>query len=261
MWLHTRCDLTFDFAVPTPLILMLRPRSEAHQWVARETYELSPGVHAFEFTDTYGNRCQRLTAPPGAFAIATTADVRVADTAGAAPGAPFVDIEALPDDVLIHLLPSRFCESDRFGRMAAEIAAGCALGYDQVAAITAWIRAGVRYEPGTSDVPITAIDVNQRRAGVCRDLSHLGIALCRGLSIPARLGVGYLHGLVPMDMHAWFEAYVGGRWHVFDATQAGPVAGYVAVGYGRDAADVAIFNQFGPPANTTTQEVAVSRID
>ncbi|GAB3686259.1 transglutaminase-like domain-containing protein [Salinisphaera aquimarina] len=261
MWLRTRNDLTFDFAVPTPLILMLRPHSGSDQWIAREEYRLEPHVPACEFTDTYGNLCQRLTAPPGQFAISTIAEVKVADAVAQAPGAPFVDIEQLPDNVLIYLLPSRFCESDRFGEMAAEITAGHALGYDQVAAIAGWLRERIRYVPGTSDIPISAVDVNLRQVGVCRDLSHLGIALCRGLSIPARLVVGYLHELEPMDMHAWFEAYVGGRWYTFDATQAELGGGYVAIGYGRDAADVAIFNQFGPPANETSQQITVERFD
>lgn len=261
MWLRTRNDLTFDFVVSTPLILMLRPHSGAQQWIAREEYRLAPHVPACEFTDTYGNLCQRLTAPPGHFAISTVAEVKVAESVEQTPGAPFVDIAELPDDVLIYLLPSRFCESDRFGHMAAEITAGHTLGYDQVAAIARWLFENIRYVPGTSDIPISAVDVNLRQAGVCRDLSHLGVALCRGLSIPARLVVGYLYGLTPMDMHAWFEAYVGGRWYTFDATQAQLSGGYVAVGYGRDAADVAIFNQFGPPANETSQHVTVERID
>ncbi|MES1925608.1 transglutaminase family protein [Salinisphaera sp. T31B1] len=261
MWLRTRCELTFDFAVATPLILMLRPHGGAEQWVGREEYRLEPYVHACEFTDSYGNLCQRLTAPADDFTIVTSADVQVVERVDTAPGAPFVDIESLPDDVLIYLLPSRYCESDRFGQMAAEIAAGHTLGYDQVAAIAAWLRHRIRYVPGSSDVPISAVDVNLRQAGVCRDLSHLGIALCRGLSIPARLVVGYLHALAPMDMHAWFEAYVGGRWYTFDATQPGSAGGYVAIGYGRDAADVAIFNQFGPPANRTSQQVTVERLD
>ena len=89
---------------------------------------------------------------------------------------------------------------------------------------------------------MSAVEVNQQREGVCRELAHLGIALSRSLCIPARIVVGYLHELEPMDFHAWFEAYVGGRWYTFDATQAVPRGGRVAVAYGRDAADVAIFN-------------------
>jgi transglutaminase-like putative cysteine protease len=180
-----------------------------------------------------------------------------ADQVDESPGAPFVDIEHLPDAVLNYLLPSRYCESDRFGQIATEIAAGQQLGYDQVKAIESWIRTNIRYEPGSSDVPVSAVEVISREWGVCRDLSHLGIALCRSLSIPARLVVGYLYGLEPLDLHAWFEAYVAGRWYIFDATQAQLTGGYVAIGYGRDAADVAIYNQFGPAVYPITQDVRV----
>ena len=261
MWLRTSYELTFEIDVATPFILMLRPRSGAQQWVAREEYRIRPYVPVSEFTDNYGNLCQRLTAPPGAFAVYTAADIKTADQVDQAPGAPFVDIEYLPDAALAYLLPSRFCESDRFGLMATSITAGQLLGYDQVKAIETWLRSNIRYEPGNSDLPVSAVEVNMRQSGVCRDLSHLGIALCRSLSIPARLMVGYLYGLKPMDLHAWFEAYVGGRWYTFDPTQTELRGGYVAIGYGRDAADVAIYNQFGPPVYPTTHEVRVELID
>jgi transglutaminase-like putative cysteine protease len=178
-----------------------------------------------------------------------------------APGAPFVEIQNLPDAVLSYLLPSRYCESELFNQMATEITAGQKLGYDQVSAIESWLRTTIRYEPGSSDTPVSAVGINSRQSGVCRDLSHLGIALCRSLSIPARLVVGYLYGLKPMDMHAWFEAYVADRWYTFDATQSSPMTGYVTIGYGRDAADVAVYNQFGPPVYPTTQNVDVQLIE
>jgi len=261
MWLRTSCDFTFDISVPTPFILMLRPRSGAQQWISREEYKLSPSVPVFEFTDSYGNLCQRLVAPPGDFLVRTVADVMTADQVDEAPGAPFVEIQNLPDAVLSYLLPSRYCESEKFGDMAASITDGQQLGYDQVAAIQAWLRNTIRYEPGSSDTPVSAAEVNSRQSGVCRDLSHLGIALCRSLSIPARLVVGFLHGLAPMDLHAWFEAYVGGRWYTFDATQPELKGGYVALGFGRDAADVAVYNQFGPPVYPTAQSVDVQLIE
>jgi transglutaminase-like putative cysteine protease len=253
--------MTFDIAVPTPFILMLRLRSGAQQWVASEEYRLMPSVPVYEFTDNFGNLCQRLNAPLGYFAVYTSADVMTADQVDQSPGAPFVDIEYLPDAVLSYLLPSRYCESDRFGHMATEIAAGQQLGYDQVKAIETWLRTNIRYEPGSSDIPLSAVEVNSRQWGVCRDLSHLGIALCRSLSIPARLVVGYLYGLEPLDLHAWFEAYVAGRWYTFDATQTELTGGYVVIGYGRDAADVAIYNQFGPAVYPKTQDIRVELIE
>lgn len=260
MWLATRCDLEFDIAVPTPFILMLRPRSGAQQWVAREQYHLVPSVQAVEFTDGYGNLCQRLTAPPGEFSIRTAADVLVADQMDRDPGANFVDVRNLPDPMLEYLLPSRYCESDRFNQMALEITGNCVPGIQTVIRIEQWVRDNIRFEPGGSTVPVSAAEVNVRQSGVCRDLAHLGIALCRSVSIPARMVVGYLHGLEPMDLHAWFEAYVGGRWYSFDATQPRLRAGYVALGYGRDATDVAVYNQFGPAVIPRYQRVDVELI-
>jgi len=260
MWLRTTCDLTFEITVPTPFILMLRPRSGAEQWIAREEYRLTPSVPVVEFTDVYGNLCQRLMAPPGSFAVHTVAEVMTADAVDRCPGAPFVEIQNLPDAVLSSLLPSRYCESEHFGELASAITADCQPGYDQVQAIETWLRTHVSYEPGSSDALFSALQVESRRVGVCRDLAHLGIALCRSISIPARLVVGFLHDLRPMDLHAWFEAYVGGRWYTFDATQAALRSGYVALGYGRDAADVAVYNQFGPPVYPITQIVDVQRI-
>jgi transglutaminase-like putative cysteine protease len=260
MWLRTSCDLSFNIPTPIPFVLMLRPRSGAQQWIAREIYRLEPSVPVFEFTDEYGNLCQRLIAPTGVFKIFTSADVMTADSIDKNPGAPFVEIQNLPDVVLGYLLPSRYCESDRFNELASEITAGHALGYDQVNAIVNWLRENVTYSPGSSVTPMSAVEINIRQVGVCRDLAHLGIALCRSISIPARMVVGYLYQLEPMDLHAWFEAFVGGRWYTFDATQENMKGGYVTVGYGRDAADVAIFNQFGPAVYPETQTVRVQRI-
>jgi len=261
MWLHTSCDLTFNIEVPTPFVLMLRPQSGVQQWIDFEEYRIEPCVPVFEFIDSYGNFCQRLIAPPGHFAIFTAAEVKTSDYMDQAPGAEFVEIQNLPDNVLSYLLPSRYCESDTFSQMANEITAGAALGYDQVAAIVAWLRARIRFEPNRSNIPVSAKEVNDRGWGVCRDLSHLGIALCRSLSIPSRMVVGYLYELEPMDLHAWFEVYVGDRWYAFDATQEQMKGGYVAIGYGRDAADVAVYNQFGPALQPISQQIKVEQLN
>ncbi|MBU0946049.1 MAG: transglutaminase family protein [Proteobacteria bacterium] len=261
MHLQTSCDLTFIITVPTPFVFMLRPRSGVQQWVSCEKYVLHPPTYVNEFTDHYGNLCQRLLAQPGDLSIMTRAEVIVADGVDRAPGGPFIEIPNLPDYVLSFLLPSRYCESEHFGQMAADITAGYSCGYDQVAAIESWIRSTIRYECGMSDIPVSASEVNSRQWGVCRDLAHLGITLCRALCIPARMVVGYLHELQPMDMHAWFEAYVADRWYTFDPTQTGSAGGYVVLGYGRDAADVAVYNQFGPAVFPATKEVSVERKD
>ena len=159
VWLVTKCKLTFDIPVPVPFVLMLRPRSGAQQWIAREEYRLQPSVPVFEFTDGYGNLCQRLIAPSGNFEIFTSAEVMTADRVDQSIGAPFVEIQNLPDTVLSYLLPSRYCESDRFHQMATDITVGRRPGYDQVGAIVSWVRNNVRYQPGSSDMPVSASEV------------------------------------------------------------------------------------------------------
>lgn len=261
MKLRTRCSLTFDISVPSPFILMLRPRSGAHQWVTREEYSLLPQVPVREFSDSFGNLCQRIVAPVGPFELHTEAEVFISGLMDRDPGVPFVEIQDLPDEVLQYLLPSRYCEADMFGQLASEITAGQALGYNQVSAIETWIRSNFSYDLSSSDSSVSAADVNARRSGVCRDFAHLGIALCRSISIPARMVVGYLFELEPMDLHAWFEAFIGGRWYTFDATQNTLKSGYVVLGIGRDAADVAVYNHFGPPLVPLKQRVNVELIE
>lgn len=246
MQLNAGCELRFEAHAPTPLVLMLRPRSGAGQWIIREEYQITPAVNVTEFTDVYGNLCQRLVAPQGEFSIHFTATVQTADQIDVAPGAPYTPVEDLPDDVLHYTLPSRYCQSDQLGDLATEITNGAEPGYDQAEAIRAWINTNVRYEYGTSDASTSATDTARARVGVCRDFTHLGISLCRALNIPARMVVGYLHELDPMDLHAWFEAYADGRWFTFDATQTEPRGNRITVAYGRDAADVAFTTQFGP---------------
>jgi transglutaminase-like putative cysteine protease len=171
-----------------------------------------------------------------------------------------VEVQQLPDETLPFLLPSRFCESDRFLQMASSLVTGLAPGYDQCAAIVDYIRQTIQYVPGAGQQVISACEVNERSQAVCRDMAHLGIALCRALAIPARMVVGYLATLVPMDLHAWFEAYVGGRWYTFDPTQNNLRGGRVAIAYGRDAADVAVYNQFGDPVKLLRMEVRVENL-
>jgi transglutaminase-like putative cysteine protease len=246
MRLNAGCEISFEASAPTPLILMLRPRSGLGQWVVREEYLLEPTVPVIEYTDGYGNLCQRLVTPEGAFRVRTAACIETADQIDVEPSAPFVPAQNLPENVIQFLLPSRYCQSDRLGDLAAEIVAEALPGYEQVEAIRAWIQANVAYQYGTSDASTSAVDTAQQRVGVCRDFAHLGIALCRSLTIPARMVVGYLHQLDPMDLHAWFEAFLGDRWYTFDPTQEKPRGNRIAIGYGRDATDVALATQYGP---------------
>ena len=201
-----------------------------------------------------------LSHPQGLFLSCTAADIEAADAVDFGPSAPFVEVQELPEETLPFLLPSRFCESDRFSAMASSIVVGRMSGYDQCSAIVEYIRSTLAYRPGSGQDVISAAEVNQRTTAVCRDMAHLGIALCRALSIPARMVVGYLETLRPMDLHAWFEAYVGHRWYTFDPTQKDLMGGRVAIAYGRDAADVAIYTQFGDPVELVRMTVQVERL-
>ena len=257
MWLHASTRLEFYAEVATPFLFMLRPRSGWQQWIGREEYVLTPSVPAVEFTDAFGNLCQRLVAPAGPFSIRASADIECPTAADAAPGAPFVEVDFLPEEVLPFLLPSRYCESDCFYEMSADLTTGYLPGWNQVRAIVDHVAGTIRYTPGSGSTLRSAREVNGCTDAVCRDMTHLAIALTRALSIPARMVVGYLESLAPMDLHAWFEAFVGGRWYTFDPTQANLEGGRVAIAYGRDAADVAIFTQFGDPVALTLMEVRV----
>jgi transglutaminase-like putative cysteine protease len=259
MKLAVGCHLTFDATEPTPLILMLKPRSGDSQWVFSETYLLEPFVPAREYTDIHGNLCQRLIAPVGILNIRTEAHVETSDTIAVEPCTPMTAIEFLPDWTLQFLLPSRYCQSDRLLDLAEEIVADYLPGYDRVEAIRAWIHDRIEYRYGTSDSSTSALDTAEQRVGVCRDFAHLGIALCRALDIPARMVVGYLYELEPMDLHAWFEAYLNGKWYTFDSTQSQPRGNRIAIAYGRDAADVAFATQFCP-ITLTKMEVWVKPI-
>jgi len=245
MRLKAECSLSFEAKDPTPAIFMLRPRSGEGQWITREEYLLRPNVPVVEYTDGFGNLCQRLVVPVGKFDLHTAAWVETADGIDISPDAAYVSVEDLPEGVLQFLLPSRYCQSDQIGDLAFEIVGEVTPGYAQVEAIRAWIHTQVKYAYGTSNASTSALDTAKEKIGVCRDFAHLGIALCRSVNIPARMVVGYLYQLDPMDLHAWFEAFVGDRWYTFDATQTQPRGNRIAIAYGRDAADVALSTQFG----------------
>ncbi len=144
-----------------------------------------------------------------------------------------------------YLMPSRYCQSDALGRLALQKFGHIHSPYDQVTAITEWINTTVEYLPGATNSSTSAYDTVTQCAGVCRDFAHLGIALCRALTIPARYFTGYAYQLQPPDFHACFEALIGGKWLLFDATHLAPLNGLVRIGYGRDAADVSVCTTFG----------------
>ena len=251
MRLDASCEIAFETDVFVPAILMLRPRSGWGQWVAREEYAFAPRVPVIEFTDTFGNLCQRVVIPPGAMTLRAGCTVETPDEVDVDASAAYIWPQNLPESVLHFLYPSRYCPSDQLAALASEIVQGVTIGWPQVEAIRAWLHAHVEYRYGTSTPATTALDTAHARVGVCRDFAHLGIALCRALNIPARMVVGYKHQLDVPDIHAWFEAYVGFRWFVFDGSSARTDGNRIAIAYGRDATDVAFVTQFGPLALTS----------
>jgi transglutaminase-like putative cysteine protease len=246
MRLDAGCEMTLEADADCPAIAMLRPRSGLAQWLVRESYEFDPWVPTTEYVDIYGNLCQRLVIPQGRMRIRVEATVETEAWIAIDCDAPVTPVAELPDSSLIYLLPSRYCPADKIGPQAQQIVQGLAPGYPQVEAIRAWIHDRIAYRYGVSNASTDALDTLNAGAGVCRDYTHVGVALTRSLNIPARMVVGYLHGLDPMDMHAWFEAFVGGRWYTFDATQDRPRGGRLVMAYGRDAADVALISNYGP---------------
>jgi len=255
MILDATCQLDYLTTEDIPAIFMLRPRSGWAQWIMREDFHIHPQVPVLEFTDLYGNLCQRTVMPAGEFHFAVSCRARVADFVDVDTLAPLVLVQHLPTEIMHYLLPSRYCQSDKLSALALSIVGDAPPNYMLVARIHAWIHQHICFESGSSDASTSALETADTRRGVCRDFAHLGIALCRAVNIPARMVVGFLYDLKPMDMHAWFEAFIGGRWFTFDPTEKVTRGNRIVVAYGRDAADVALATMLG---TFTMQNMQVS---
>jgi len=259
MILDATCQLDYQTAVDVPAIFMLRPRSGLAQWIIREEFHLQPQVPVLEYTDLYGNLCQRTVMPAGDFHLSVQYRVQVPCVVDSDETAPLMPVENLPTEALLYLLPSRYCQSDQLGSLAAEIIGDLPSNFQMVERIRTWILQHVSYESGFSDSSTSALETAKLRRGVCRDFAHLGIALCRAINVPARMVVGFLHQFKPMDLHAWFEAFIGGRWFTFDAAEETTRGNRIVVAYGRDAADVALATMFGS-FTLQNMEVTVSEV-
>jgi len=245
MILDATCQISFTATAPIPAIMMLRPRSGYAQWITREEYAFEPHAPVVEYTDGFGNLCQRVLIPSGQFDVHCSCRAHTADTIDVDPSAAFVPVHQLPETALQFLLPSRYCQSDLLNDLSSSIVGELPAGYAQVAAIEQWLRDEMQYVRGSSTAHTSAVETAKSRTGVCRDYAHLAVALTRSLNIPARMVVGYLYNLQPMDLHAWFEAFVGGRWFTFDGVQKQCCGNRIMIGYGRDAADVALTSNYG----------------
>jgi len=245
-----------DVISPGPVLLQVEvPTLSPYQVALESDIAIEPYTVLEPFIDASGNHCRRGLLQAGLSTLEYHAVVDISDRREATVQPVGTDVMALPTDVIPYLLPSRYCQSDRLDRFALMEFGNTESGYARVQGICAWINKSVRYEYNTTSSITTALDTITDRSGVCRDFSHLGIALCRALNIPARYVSGYCLGLKPPDFHAYFQAFLDGRWINFDATQVQPRPALVTVGCGRDAADCAWCSFFG---YGTTRELNVS---
>lgn len=240
------CRIEYEITGPTDFLFHLEAARVADQTVLGESLRIEPAIELRRFTDASGeNRHFRLHADTGSLSLHYRARVAL-NRAANDLAATEVPIARLPDEVLRYLVPTRYCESDLLHGTAVRTFGMLPPGHSRVEAISRWIRENIEYEIGSSSTATTARDVLINRAGVCRDFAHLGIAFCRALNIPARLVVGYVaFDEPPPDFHALFEAFIGGRWMLFDPTGMAPVANLVRIGAGQDAKDVAFATIFG----------------
>jgi transglutaminase-like putative cysteine protease len=254
MKIRVGCDLTYEFAAPTPMVLMLNVHpSRAADLLAPDLIRVAPLRPLASYTDMFGNTCCRLVAPAGDIRIVT--DTVVADSGLPDPVVPDARQHAvadLPHDALIFLMSSRYCETDLLSDFAWSMFGKTPEGWPRVQAIVDFVHRHITFDYMQARVTRSAADVVKERVGVCRDYAHLAVTLCRCMNIPARYVTGYLGDIgvppdpAPMDYSAWFEVYLGGRWYTFDARHNQPRIGRVVIARGRDAADVAITTSFGP---------------
>jgi transglutaminase-like putative cysteine protease len=254
MQIRAGYELVYQFPKSTPMILALNiHHSRAADLVRPDLLQTDPLVPLTAYRDKFGNWCTRLVAPPGS--IRLTADAIVQDSGvpePVMPGARQHEVQDLPEDTLVFLLGSRYCETDCLADIAWSLFGGTPLGWPRVQAICDFVHNHLLFGYQFARSTKSAMQAYTDRNGVCRDFAHLAITFCRCMNIPARYCTGYLGDIgvppmdAPMDFSGWFEAYLGGAWYAFDARHNHPRIGRILIAHGRDAADVAISTAFGP---------------
>ena len=253
MKLRVGYELEYEFPQPTPVMLMLNIHfSRVSDLAMPDHIVLSPSVSMSGHRDGFGNWCSRFLAPAGRMLI--TADSIVRDSGQPDPvvsEACQIAVEDLPEEALVFLTASRFCDSDQLMDLAWSLFGGTEPGWPRVQAICDFVHQHITFGYEHARVTKTASETYQEGRGVCRDYAHLAVAFCRALNIPARYCTGYLSYVgtpsphAPGDFAAWFEAYLDGEWHMFDPRNHVPRIGRVLLARGRDAADVAFATTFG----------------
>lgn len=247
-------ELVFDCPKPTPMILTLNVHStRVPDLVVADHIVADPPIPVAAYFDSYGNHCSRIVAPTGTLRLSTDAVINDSGLADAVnPQAAQIPVEKLPDETLLFLLGSRYCETDPLINTAWQLFNNNVTGWCRVQAICDYVHNHIEFGYHHARNTRTAWEVLHEKKGVCRDYAHLAIALCRCMNIPARYCTGYLGdmGIPPpygeMDFAAWFEAYLDDRWYTFDPRNNMPRIGRILIARGRDAADVAISTAFGP---------------
>jgi transglutaminase-like putative cysteine protease len=254
MQIQVGFELIYQFPQPTPVILVVDVHySRASEIISQEGLTTDPAVPVAAYRDGFGNWCSRILAPAGR--IRTTNGAVVSDSGmpdAVVPDAWQHTVQSLPEDTLVFLLGSRYCETDLLSQLAWDLFGKSEPGWKRVQAICDYVHNHIKFDYQQARPTRTAWEAFNERTGVCRDFTHLAVAFCRCLNIPARYCTGYLGdiGTLPPygvgDFAAWFEVYLGGEWHTFDARNNTPRIGRVLIARGRDAADVAIATTFGP---------------
>jgi transglutaminase-like putative cysteine protease len=247
-------ELIYRFPQPTPMILAVHIHpSRVADIVVPDILTVDPPVPVLGYHDGFGNWCTRIVAPAGQVRLASRGQVYDSGAVDlVVPDAPQHAIQDLPEETLVFLLGSRYCETDRLSETAWALFANTPPGWARVQAICDYVHNRIRFDYQQARPTKTAWDAYNEQVGVCRDYAHLAIAFCRCMNIPARYCTGYLGdmGTPPpygvMDFAGWFEAYLGGRWYTFDARNNIPRIGRILMARGRDASDVAIATTFGP---------------
>jgi transglutaminase-like putative cysteine protease len=246
--------LGFECPKPTPMLLVLNIHpSRRVDLLTPQVLTYAPQLQTHDYVDGFGNVCTRLTAPAGRLTICTAFEIYDSGmTDEVALEAVQHDIRNLPDDVLVFLLGSRYCETDRLSNIAWTLFGQTKPGWARVQAILDWVHNHIRFDYQRADPTRTAYGAYIEQVGVCRDYTHLAVTFCRCMNIPARYCTGYLGDIGnvpvpgPMDFSAWLQVYLGGHWHTVDARNNTPRIGRILMAIGRDATDVAISTQFGP---------------
>ncbi|HEX4769350.1 MAG TPA: transglutaminase family protein [Bryobacteraceae bacterium] len=247
-------ELIYSFPQPTPMILALNIHySRASDLIIPDYLTTDPPIAIGGYRDLFGNWCTRALAPGGRIRIKTDALIRDSGLAdNVFPDAGQHAVHDLPEESLVFLLGSRYCETDLLSQAAWDLFENVPAGWQRVQAICDYVHNRIAFDYQQARATRTAWEAFNERVGVCRDYAHLAVAFCRCMNIPARYCTGYLGdmGTPPPygvgDFAAWFEVYIGGSWHIFDARNNVPRIGRVLLARGRDASDVAIATTFGP---------------